>query len=871
MKWHGVIIVIITILTAIAVLTIGEVISKKVTDTQSSWIEYTDHSVKLNYYLSKLQQEVGYGGLIHHFKNWILRRDSHYPEMLDSHFFQIKNIITDYRLLGKLNEKELQALDTIETVFEEYEKKYKFTLLKDNLALSPKELDILVRVDDEPAFEAISYLAHSSKMRVSTYENATDRSITSIISFVNYRYLIVILFIVSAALIIFYLFRLYKSNTALLLAESRINTILDVAPQALMLIDEKGIIRRVNYQAERLFECSKDKLEGNIIESVIPEKYRKAHVAHRKSYIDDSYIRRKTGLRREVFILTPEGKEIPVEVSLAQLPDKDEVFIIASIYDLRKRKKHEQEMEEAHAAAELAARAKSTFLANMSHEIRTPMTAIIGLSLLALQSDLPRKEHSYIEKVHNSAKNLLGILNDILDFSKIDSGNLQLDYQPFTINEVFNSIENVLSYLASNKKVKLKYNVDPDLNITLQGDSLRLEQILINLINNAIKFSDPDTEVSISCFIDDIHENCVALKFSITDHGIGIKQEDLDKLFKPFAQADSTTTRTYGGSGLGLAISKKLTELMDGEIWIKSEYGVGSTFYFTVKLDISIDQKLIYSEENAANIDISNEDLSKLYGSNILVVEDNEILQEMILEMLINHGISALIANNGVEALQLLDNHAFDGVLMDCQMPVMDGYMATKKIRQNPKFYELPIIAITANLMSFDKVKIIECGMNDYIGKPLNLAEMFRVMAKWIKPVHKSSFQPIARNKLLTEDASIPDLPGIDKEIGLKYVDHNPEFYLSMLEKYQDYLFAHKQKLLYAKQRNDLPELSKLAHSLKSTSGTFGACEIQSKAQDLEWFCKENQIDDIDKNLPILISEIDVVLNGLGILYAVEA
>ena len=259
--------------------------------------------------------------------------------------------------------------------------------------------------------------------------------------------------------------------------------------------------------------------------------------------------------------------------------------------------------------------------------------------------------------------------------------------------------------------------------------------------------------------------------------------------------------------------------------------------------------------------------MSILYGANILVVEDNEILQEMILEILTNNGISAVAANNGVEALQLLEEQSFDGVLMDCQMPIMDGYTATQKIREIPDNKNLPIIAITANLMSSVRLKVIDSGMNDYIGKPLSLPEMFKVMAKWIKPEGKSSFIPLATNTYSLPDSSIPDFPGIEKEIGLKYVDNNPEFYLSMLEKYRDYLLEHKELLVHAKDSNDCEELAKLAHSIKSTSGTFGACVIQSKAQELEWLCKDIQIDKIEEMLPLLLSDIDIVLNGLATLY----
>jgi two-component system sensor histidine kinase/response regulator len=668
-----------------------------------------------------------------------------------------------------------------------------------------------------------------------------------------------------------------------------------------------------------------------------------------------------------------------------------------------------EDLDEARNEAEDATKAKSDFLANMSHEIRTPMNAIIGMAHLAMKTDLTAKQYDYLKKVDISAKSLLGIINDILDFSKIEAGKMDMESVDFRLEDTLDNISTLVGIKTQEKGLELLFKTDPSVPTALVGDPLRLGQILINLSNNAVKFTDSG-EIVVATELVQKDDAKATLKFSVRDTGIGMTAEQAAKLFQPFAQADSSTTRKYGGTGLGLTISKRLAEMMGGEIWVESAQGRGSTFSFTANFGLGkekakkqykpaselrgmkvlvvddnatsrgIFQEILESfsfevsvvasgEEGITELESAEEDkpfelvvmdwkmpgmdgieaskrikshtglskippivlvtaygreevmqqaeevglegfllkpvnpsmlfdtimqafgeavpdtsrvaqrkeqeakaLENIQGALVLLVEDNEINQQVAKEILEGAGLKVILANNGLEAVNAVKENKYDAVLMDVQMPVMDGYTATRKIRNSKsEIRNVPIIAMTAHAMAGDEDKSLEAGMNGHVTKPIDPDQLFATLQKWIKPSEKQahiqkpevSVWGLEKDKSVPEEEELPEeLPGFDLSDGLKRLQGNKMLYRKLLLNFATDYSESANDIRIALDSKDFEQAHSLVHNLKGLAGNLAATELQAAAVNLEKLVKGvgNKTPPA-KELNLKLSELESALN----------
>ena len=628
------------------------------------------------------------------------------------------------------------------------------------------------------------------------------------------------------------------------------------------------------------------------------------------------------------------------------------IRFIGVLQNISERKRTEVELKSAKEEAEEASRAKSQFLANMSHEIRTPMNAIMGLTHLISQSNLNDTQKNYVSKIDGASTALLRIINDILDFSKIEAGKLEIENIKFNLDKVLENVSNLYTISATNKGLDINFDTGETVPSILIGDPLRLEQILSNLTTNAIKFTNRG-EVNVAVRVLDETENIINLHFNVTDTGIGLTKEQIEKLFTAFSQADGSMTRKYGGTGLGLTITKQLVELMKGKIWVESVYGEGASFQFIVQFDKALDiinpnyseypdlcgKKVLVVDHNKTSLTIlermlrsfsfevtalgnpfeaveqlqkadfdllvldfnlpeltgidlykrliSNTDLTvpktifvsatgresyynqvnqlgvknflvkpisqslmfdavmnalkgtawsqantgqieesqikyqrALTDKRVLLVEDNDINQLVAKDILEQVGIQVSIACNGEEAIKHVHANKFDAVLMDVQMPIMDGYKATEILRKTYSSLELPIIAMTANALRGDRERSIESGMNDYISKPINPELLFETLGKWLLG---SSIKKVEKPLVIIANDSTQVL---DFEKTLIRLGNKKDFYYDLLKRYCDNYSDLVREFSDLRLNKQYDEAKRLIHSLKSVSGNIGAMKL---------------------------------------------
>jgi signal transduction histidine kinase/CheY-like chemotaxis protein len=517
-------------------------------------------------------------------------------------------------------------------------------------------------------------------------------------------------------------------------------------------------------------------------------------------------------------LVTKTGKIIWVENAIKPIFKKNQlVGFQSTVRNISERKKVEEDLLTAKEKAEEATLAKSQFLSMMSHEIRTPMNAIIGITNIMLDEKPREDQLESLKLLKFSGENLLTIINDILDFSKIESGKIELENISFNIKELFRHHINLLETRAHDKGIEILLDIDENIPELLKGDPVRIGQIINNLVSNAIKFTEKGyVKISIS-FAGKTNDNKSELLISIKDTGIGIPEEKLESVFESFTQASSDTTRKFGGTGLGLSITKKLLHLMASEIKVESKYGQGSTFSFELALETSTD---IPDEKEKSFSTPSHFSLAK-----ILLVEDNRVNQIVASNFLKKWGIELTIANNGREAVNLIVTKEFDLVLMDLQMPEMDGYEATRTIRQmNDDYFEnIPIIALTASAMMEIKEKTAQVGMTDYVSKPFQPEELQNKIGKYLqKKINKSNHSAISIGLELYSEGDL----AFKKELAGLFIKNIIE-----LKKYLERTFSI----------NDDNDFKKASHKVKTTLGMLGDLELEKAVEELQLLLSEKE------------------------------
>ena len=780
-----------------------------------------------------------------------------------------------------------------------------------------------------------------------------------------------------------------KAEKDLARSEKKLYTVMETNAEPMIVYDKNGVAEYINPAFEKIFGWTPEEFLRTKIDFIPQEAVENTRQAFEK------VMQGKICYGLETVRNTKGGKKKEIRITASAIMDATKIYngMVVNLQDI-------SELVASRRIAEEASQAKSFFLANMSHEIRTPMNAILGMSHLCLGTKLDPRQRNYIQMVHQSAQLLLGIINDILDFSKIEAGKMELESTPFNFEEVLTNLRNMVSVKAQENGPEVLFNVVPGTPVQLIGDPLRLGQILLNLTTNALKFTESG-EIVVNVRSIKTQADMVELEVMVKDTGVGMTPDQQSRLFQAFSQADSSTTRKYGGTGLGLTICKYLVELMNGRMWVESDPGKGSCFYFTVVLgrntlrqdnaELSVPVNLeqlkvlvvddvasagqmlaqtlgsfsfrvtcvdsgqgalnaiknapaddpfrlvlmdymmpgmngiqasnhikklpesdqitiilvtamaqedVMGDVQQANIDgflikpvipsdlldsIMNtlggkggiriaktiseswrvKPLENIEGAKVLVAEDNTINQILAEDLLTQAGLGVVIAENGKEAVERAENVKFDAILMDLQMPEMDGFEATRTILEKQSGNHPPIIAMTANAMAGDRERCLAVGMVDHIAKPIDPKVLFDTLLKWI-PTSESGPRMIESEKGMDKIVSLPsDLAGIDIDVGIKRTNGNQNLYITLLRHFVNDHGKDNQVIAQAVIQNDLPLAQRTAHTLKGVAGGIGAQALYDSSQKVETALKENQLSRVEPLMKDLGRDLTQVVEDL--------
>ena len=525
------------------------------------------------------------------------------------------------------------------------------------------------------------------------------------------------------------------------------------------------------------------------------------------------------------------------------------------------------ELKLAQEAAEAANQAKSEFLANMSHEIRTPMNAMLGMMQLAVDAQEEAQRRAFLDKALSSTHVLLSIINDILDFSKIEAGKLSVERRAYALRPLVEAVHELYLGAAREKGIALELDIAPELPEALWGDPLRLRQVLQNLVSNGVKFTQQGS-VHIRLERVEYADDAPFLLCRVQDSGIGMSANSQAKMFQSFSQADASTTREYGGTGLGLAISRSLVQLMGGRIGVHSELGQGSQFWFELPLHAAPQSAVAPQPQVQAGKDSVHDWQQALRGLHVLLVDDNALNQEVALHFLQRVGITTQVADNGEQALKFLGEAQFDAVLMDCQMPVMDGYEATRRLRQNPQWALLPVIAMTANALAGDRERSLEAGMNDHLTKPLVVTDLYRMLARWTRASAPPESRAVSAAALSPQTPTAPAPPPqaaarLDVAAALQNMGGLPALYRQVASLFLPDAHGHLAQLHASLKAHDWGSARRAAHTLKGTAATLGAMRLSGCARALELACERQQASAVQQLLADLEQELEHTASAL--------